>query len=87
MTYSLAPGEMNNRRIAHINARKLNGQKAYDQYRQLADSYEGDYLAAYKSGEAAQKLKKKDEAREWYGRALKINPDYEPAQKAMEKLK
>ena len=87
MTYSLAPGEMNNRRIAHINARKLNGQKAYDQYRQLADSYEGDYLAAYKAGEAAQKLKKKDEAREWYGRALEVNPDYEPAQKAMEKLK
>jgi curli biogenesis system outer membrane secretion channel CsgG len=87
MTYPLAPGEANNRRIAHINARKLNGQKAYDQYCQLADSYDGDYLAAYRAGETAQKLRKKDEAREWYGRALEINPDYEPALKAMEKLK
>ncbi|MDR2180688.1 MAG: hypothetical protein LBP21_10300 [Synergistaceae bacterium] len=87
MTYPLASGELNNRRIAHINARKLNGQKAYDQYRQLADSYQGDYLAAYQAGEAARKLKKNDEAREWYGRTLAINPDYEPAQKALEKLK
>jgi tetratricopeptide (TPR) repeat protein len=87
MTYPLAPGEVNSRRIAHINARKLNGQKAYDQYCTLADSYDKDYLAAYQAGETAQKLKKKDEAREWYGRALTINPDYEPALKAMEKLK
>jgi curli biogenesis system outer membrane secretion channel CsgG len=87
MTYPLAPGEVNSRRIAHINARKLKGQKAYDQYCALADSYDRDYLAAYQAGETAQKLKKKDEAREWYGRSLAINPDYEPALKAMEKLK
>ncbi|MDR1873953.1 MAG: tetratricopeptide repeat protein, partial [Synergistaceae bacterium] len=86
-TYPLPFGEVNTRRIAHINARKLNNRKAYEKYSELAESYSGDYLAAYRAGETALKLGNKNDARAWYDRALAINPNYEPAQKARKKLK
>ena len=86
-TYSIASGEANTRRIAHLNARKLNGQKAYDKYCELANSYSGDYLAAYQAGEAARGLKQNDDAKMWYDKALAINPHYEPAQDAKNKMK
>ena len=85
-TYALSSGEANIRRIAHLNAQKLNGQKAYDQYVQLTNSYSGDYLAAYQAGKIAQQLGKKDNAREWYGKAVQINPNYKPAQEALKKI-
>ncbi|MDR1377215.1 MAG: CsgG/HfaB family protein [Synergistaceae bacterium] len=86
-TYGLSSGEANTRRIAHLNARKLSGQKAYDMYAELANSFNGDYLAAYQAGEAARKLKKNDDAKTWYDKALVINPEYKPAQGAREKMK
>ncbi|MDR1377216.1 MAG: CsgG/HfaB family protein [Synergistaceae bacterium] len=86
-TYSISSGEANTRRIAHLNARKLNGQKAYDMYVDLANSFNGDYLAAYQAGEAARKLKKNDDAKTWYDKALAINSEYKPAQNAREKMK
>ncbi|MDR1377213.1 MAG: tetratricopeptide repeat protein, partial [Synergistaceae bacterium] len=85
-TYGLPPGEANIRRIAHINARKLSGQKAYGQYVELVDSYNGDYLAAYQAGQLAQQLKKNDDAKAWYDKALQINPGYRPAQDARQKI-
>jgi tetratricopeptide (TPR) repeat protein len=86
-TYGLPSGEANTRRIAHLGARKLKGQQAYDKYVELANSYSGDYLAAYQAGEAARELKKNDEAKAWYDKALAINPDYKPAQDARKKVK
>jgi tetratricopeptide (TPR) repeat protein len=86
-TYSLPSGEANTRRIAHLNANTLKGQKAYDKYVELANSYDGDYLAAYQAGRLAQQLKKNDDAKTWYDKALAINPDYEPALSARKKMK
>jgi curli biogenesis system outer membrane secretion channel CsgG len=85
-TYGLSSGEANTRRIAHLNARKLGGKKAYDKYVELANSFDGDYLAAYHAGRLAQQLKKKDDARTWYNKAIRINPDYKPAQEALKKI-
>ena len=85
--YGLPSGDANTRRIAHINARRLgNKQAAYDKYVELANSYSGDYLAAFRAGEIAQALGRKDDAKTWFDKALSINPNYEPAQKAKEKL-
>jgi curli biogenesis system outer membrane secretion channel CsgG len=86
-TYPLPSGEVNLLRIAHVNARKLSGKKAYDTYTELADAYNGDYLAAYRAGEIALSMGKKDDARGWYDKALAINPEYKPAQNSRQKLK
>ena len=86
-SYGLSSGEANTLRVKHINASKLgSSKKAYDAYTKLAEENANDYLAAFKAGEIAAKLRKKDEARTWYTKALEINPDYEPAQKALAKL-
>ena len=45
-----------------------------------------DYLAAFRAGEIARSMKKKDDARTWFERALDINPDYVPAQRALSRL-
>jgi curli biogenesis system outer membrane secretion channel CsgG len=86
-TYPLPSGEANLLRIAHVNARKLSGKKAYDTYTGLADSYNGDYFAAYRAGEIALSMGKKGDARTWYDKALSINPEYKPAQSSRQKLK
>ncbi|MCR4818303.1 MAG: hypothetical protein K5841_05040 [Fretibacterium sp.] len=82
-TYGLPAGEANTLRIKHINIRKLgNSRKAYKAYADLFESNKGDYLAAFMAGEVARKLKDRERARTWYDKALEINPDYAPAQKA-----
>jgi curli biogenesis system outer membrane secretion channel CsgG len=86
-TYSLPAGEANTRRIAHLGARTLKPQNAYSKYVELANSFSGDYLAAYQAGEAARKLKKNDDAKMWYDKALAVNPNYKPAQDARKKMK
>ena len=86
-SYGLPSGEANTRRIAHINARKLGSRRsAYNKYVELANSYDGDYLAAFRAGEIAQDLGMRDEAMTWFDKALAANPKYEPAQKARDKL-
>ncbi|MCL1875229.1 MAG: CsgG/HfaB family protein [Synergistaceae bacterium] len=82
INYPLDDGDKNTRRISHLNAQKLTGQKAYEAYIELANSYSGDYLAAYKAGEEARKLKNNNEALKWYDQSLSINPNYEPALRA-----
>ena len=84
-TYGLPSGDANTRRIAHINAGKLsNKQQAYDKYVELAGSYEGDYLAAYRAGLIARDMGRQDDAVSWFDKALSINPNYEPAKDAKE---
>jgi curli biogenesis system outer membrane secretion channel CsgG len=86
-SYGLPSGEANTLRVKHINAAKLkNSKKAYDAYVKLAEENTDDYLAAFKAGEIANKLKKSEEAKEWFTKALKVNPYYVPARKALEKL-
>lgn len=86
-TYGLSSGETNSLRIRHINLAKMgNTKRAYNEYVKLAEEHENDYLAAYKAGEIARRLRNKDDARSWYEKALEINPDYEPAQQALAKL-
>ena len=80
-SYGLYSGDANNRRIAHIAARSLGNSKAgYERYVELASSYSGDYLAAYKAGDIARRLGRRDDAVMWTERALAANPNYEPAQ-------
>ncbi|MBQ3457983.1 MAG: hypothetical protein IJG30_03390, partial [Synergistaceae bacterium] len=61
-------------------------KKAYDNYIELVDSYENDYLAAYCAGMIARSMIRKNDAAKWLDRALEINPNYVPAQEAREKL-
>ncbi|MBQ4468748.1 MAG: hypothetical protein II917_01220 [Synergistaceae bacterium] len=81
-------GELNARRIAHINANKLSNkkQRAYKKFVELAESYDGDYLAAFRAGELAKSMRQNKDARRWFERALEINPDYVPAQRALERF-
>ncbi|MBR1418289.1 MAG: hypothetical protein IJ576_04930, partial [Synergistaceae bacterium] len=86
-TYGLPSGDANTRRVAHINAKKIrNKRDAYSKYVELANSYSGDYLAAYKAGEAALSLGDRNNAKVWFDKALNINPSYEPAQNAKTRL-
>lgn len=86
-SYGLPSGEANSLRIRHINLAKLGSTKrAYTEYVKLAEENPKDYFAAFKAGEIAKKLRKKDDAQDWYEKALEINPDYEPAQKALARL-
>ena len=84
--YPLSSGEINIRRITHLNVKTLRGQEAYDKYVELFEYYNEDYLAAYEAGEAARRLIRFDEARTWYERALSINPNYEPARRARDQM-
>lgn len=86
-TYDLPSGRKNTLRIQHLNIRKIGmKKKAYDEYTKLCEEFSGDYLAAYKAGEVAQALRDKENAGYWYDKALEVNPDYEPAKKAKDKL-
>lgn len=86
-SYGLSSGEANTLRIKHVNVAKLgNTKRAYKEYVKLAEDNDKDYFAAFRAGEICVKLKQKDEAREWFGKALDVNPYYVPAMKAMEKL-
>ena len=82
-TYPLHVGDKNIRRVAHINAGRLRGGDAYAAYAYLAESYEGDYLAAFRAGEEARRLRDNIGARAWYERALSVNPYYRPALDAL----
>ena len=86
-SYGLSSGEANTLRIKHLNAAKLkNAKKAYEAYVKLSEENADDYLAAFKAGEFAKKLKKNDDAKEWFTKALNANPYYVPARKALENL-
>ena len=86
-SYGLPSGEANTLRIKHINLAKLgNTKRAYKEYVKLAEENANDYFAAFRAGEISARMKNKDEAREWFEKALKVNPYYVPAHKALSKL-
>lgn len=86
-SYGLSVKEAGALKARHTKIAKMgNTKRAYEEYVSLAEEFSYDYLAAYKAGEVAGKLKDKENAKKWYSRALEINPDYEPAQKALAKL-
>ena len=86
-SYGLSGKEASSLKARHTKIAKMGSTKrAYEEYVSLAEEFSYDYLAAYKAGEVAGKLKDKENAKKWYSRALEINPDYEPAQKALAKL-
>ena len=60
-------------------------RNTYDGYIALTKSYTGDYLASYQAGATAIALGMRPEAYSWFKRALRINPNYKPAQEGLEK--
>ena len=82
-TYDLDPGTVNMLGIRHRSAyNKYSGKKykeAFDEFKELVNMYNGNYLSAYWAGRAAHMLKNNEESLEWMDRALKINPQYKPA--------
>ena len=80
--YDLSEHDKRARIAAHKKLVMSNSRdrKIYDGYVSLANSYRGDYLAAYQAGFTALVLGMRSEAAEWFDRALSINPDYKPAQ-------
>jgi hypothetical protein len=89
-SYPISQREKNNLSIQQRGAYNLYANKkyadAYAAFAKLADAYDCNYLSAYWAGAAAEKLKKNDEAREWYARAAGINPNYKPALDALAKM-
>jgi hypothetical protein len=85
--YPLSSKEKNTLGIQHRAAYNLYSKKkykdAYAAFSKLADEYDVNYLSAYWAGVTAQKLKKNDEAKTWFERALAINPNYHPAKDAL----
>ncbi|MDR3230933.1 MAG: hypothetical protein LBT65_05805 [Synergistaceae bacterium] len=90
-TYPIPSGEANMLGIRHRNAyNKYNSRKyrdAYAEFSELAEAYDGNYLAAYWAGRAAQVLKQRDDAATWFDRAIAINPNYQPALAERAKIK
>jgi hypothetical protein len=90
-TFPLSPIDRSNLHLKQRDARNLYERErygeAFDIFRQLVDSYKGNYLSAYWAGMAALKLENKKDAAVWFDRALTINPNYQPAVEAKEKMK
>jgi tetratricopeptide (TPR) repeat protein len=90
-SYPLSQKEKNTLSIQQRGAYNLYAKKkykdAYAAFAKLADEYGCNYLSAYWAGVAAQKLRKNDEARDWFERVLEINPDYKPASDALAKIR
>lgn len=89
-TYPIDSKLINNigimQRASYNQYRNGKNQAAYDGFVRAFEAYDGNYLSAYWAGMASLKLKKKDEAAQWFDRALAINPNYKPAQDAKGKL-
>ena len=86
-TYGLPAGEAKAREQLHKNLlRAGNTKNAYDRYVEMANSYDGDYLAMYRAGVIAKALGRKNDAASWFDRTLRVNPNYEPAREAKENI-
>lgn len=86
--YDLPEGEKNSRISLHKKLVKAaRNRNTYSRYVELANSYDGDYLAAYQAGMTALALGMKSDAFDWFNKALMINPDYKPAQEGRAKLR
>jgi tetratricopeptide (TPR) repeat protein len=84
----MPPIDRSNLRIGQMNARDLYERGRYVEsfanFKELAESYRGNYLSAYWAGMAALRLGRNKEALAWFDRALDINPNYRPALDALE---
>ncbi len=86
-TYGLSEQQTKNLINAHNRFWKNSNKKAaYERISGLYDENNNDYLAAYRAGLLAQQLGTKEDAKAWFEVVLSINPNYEPAQKALEKV-
>ena len=86
-TYGLPAGEAKAREELHRKLQRAGrNAKTYARYSEMANSFDGDYLAMYQAGVIAQSMGRKREASQWFDRALKANPNYEPARKAKENV-
>ncbi|MBQ7220482.1 MAG: hypothetical protein IJS28_05835 [Synergistaceae bacterium] len=84
-TYGLADGETKARIQLHKNLQKSGKTRnVYNRYVELVRTHEGDYLAAYQAGMTALALGMKQDAMQWFDKALEVNPNYVPAQQAKE---
>jgi hypothetical protein len=85
-TYPLPPIARSNLRAGQTNARNLYERGQYAEslamFKQLAESYRGNYLSAYWAGMASLRLDRKKDALAWFDRALAVNPNYRPALEA-----
>jgi TolA-binding protein len=90
-TFQLSPIDRSNLHIKQRNARNLYERGRYGEafsiFKQLAETYKGNYLSAYWAGMAAFKLDHKNAAIAWFDRVLEINPNYQPALEAKELAK
>jgi TolA-binding protein len=91
-TYPISQRDRNTLGIAQRGAYSLYAKRRYkdalEAFAKLADDYPScNYLSAYWAGMTALKMRgKRDEAKEWFDRALAINPNYQPAIDQKEKL-
>jgi TolA-binding protein len=92
-SYPLSSKEKNMLGIQQRNAYNLYSkkqyQKALEAFSKLADDYpDMNYLSAYWAGMSSLKIKNgKTAAKEWFDKALAINPDYKPAEAERAKIK
>ncbi|GHV30325.1 hypothetical protein FACS1894167_10980 [Synergistales bacterium] len=88
--YPLESKERNDIGIQHRGAYNIYTKKkykdAFEVFTRLADTYPCNYLSAYWAGMCAQKLNSSKEAAKWFDRALSVNPSYQPAADAKERL-
>ena len=86
-SYGLEPGAARNLILAHNNAWKYKNTnrrgEAYKRFCEMAQGPNNDYLAAYKAGLLAPGV---GEAKTWLRKTLEMNPNYKPAQAALERL-
>ena len=90
-TYGLSDGEKRSRIALHNNLlkeikRNPKSKNAYDRYVEMAQSYAGDYLAAYQAGLIAKAQGNKNYASYWFKKSLEANPNFEPAKDAQQAL-
>ena len=84
-TYGLPDGETKARIQLHKNLQRSGKTRnVYNRYVELVRTHSGDYLAAYQAGMTALALGMRNEAMEWFDKALEANPNYVPAIQAKE---
>lgn len=86
-TYGLPVGEAKAREELHRKLQRAEkNQNAYNHYVEMTKTYAGDYLAMYQAGLIAQSMGRKNDAVQWFDKALSVNPQYEPAIHAKENV-
>ena len=86
-SYELDPQQEKALINAHLTAAKANSaKKRYENYKNISDANLNDYLAAYNTGKNALDMSMYSEAREYFSKALFVNPKYKPAKELIDKI-